>query len=642
MKKEFKMKKKRAIRNFHSSFVTELKFSDPGKFYEMCKKIGAVDDINDGALKIQCLDGLSDRESAEAVAQHFAAISNEYKPVDLTVLPAFLPALPPMQFEEYEVYEKLKLLKTTKTTLPIDIPGKLRKEVAVELTAPLTHIINTAMATGHYPALWKREYVSPVPKIKEPQVIKDVRKIAGTSDYNKLLEGFLKDIFSSDVLPNIDPKQFGGRKKTGTEHMVVALMDRVLSLLDNNNTKSAVIMAAADWAAAFDRGDPTKTTSKLIRLKLRPSVVPLVISYMSGRSMSVKFNQSESGIYSLCGGFPQGSKIGQDCYQGASNDAADHVDMEDRFRYVDDLQILDLIMLTGILYDYDIYNHVASDIPLDHQFLNPADTQVQSHLYQLSLWTDQNLMKLNPAKCDYLILSRAQSDFVTRLTVNGTKIDQKEATKVLGCWIEEEPGKWAKNTCELVKSAYSRMSMLSKLKYTGVNRTDLLDIYKLFIRSRAEYMSVVWHSSLTAAQSHKIENIQKTSLKIILADSFTDYESGLEISGLSTLALRREARCLAFAKRCLTNKQTQHFFPLNPDNPQNVRNPEKYQVNFSHTENYRNSTVPFCQRLLNKDFLLEQEKRTEKERAGAERAEAERAGGERAVAARAGARGPGA
>ena len=52
--------------------------------------------------------------------------------------------------------------------------------------------------------------------------------------------------------------------------------------------------------------------------------------------------------------------------------------------------------------------------------------------------------------------------------------------------------------------------------------------------------------------------------------------------------------------------------------------------------------MPFCQRLLNKDFLLGQEKRREKERAGTERAEAERAGGEMAVAARAGARGPGA
>ena len=373
-------------------------------------------------------------------------------------------------------------------------------------------------------------------------------------------------------------------------------------------------MAAADWAAAFDRGDPTKTTSKLIMLKLRPSVVPLVISYMSGRSMSVKFNQSESGIYSLCGGFPQGSKIGGDCYQGASNDAADHVDTEDRFRYVDDLQILELIMLAGILQDYDIFSHVASDVPIDHQFLNPADTLIQSQLDQLAFWTDQNLMKLNPEKCDYLILSRCQQDFVTRLTVNGSKIDQKKVTKILGCWIEEDPGKWGKNTTELVKSAYSKISMLSKLKYTGVSNEDLLDIYKLFVRSRAEYMSVVWHSSLTAAEAQKIENVQKTSLKIILAGSYTDYESGLQISGLSTLFSRREARCLAFAKRCLKNKQTHSFFPLNPVGLQNIRNPEKFVVNFAHTENYKNSTVPYCQRLLNKDYMLEEVKRREKGR----------------------------
>ena len=67
-----------------------------------------------------------------------------------------------------------------------------------------------------------------------------------------------------DVIPNIDVKQYGGKKKTGTEHMIVVLMDRVLALLDSNNTKSAVLMAAADWAAAFDRGDPTKTTQKFI------------------------------------------------------------------------------------------------------------------------------------------------------------------------------------------------------------------------------------------------------------------------------------------------------------------------------------------------------------------------------------------
>ena len=43
-------------------------------------------------------------------------------------------------------------------------------------------------------------------------------------------------------------------------------------------------------------------------------------------------------------------------------------------------------------------------------------------------------------------------------------------------------------------------------------------------------------------------------------------------------------------------------FPLNSHHDLNVRSHEKYKVNFAHTENYRNSTVPDCQRLLNDDI----------------------------------------
>ena len=97
--------------------------------------------------------------------------------------------------------------------------------------------------------------------------------------------------------------------------------------------------------------------------------------------------------------------------------------------------------------------------------------------------------------------------------------------------------------------AYSRISMITKLKYVGAQTTDLLDIYKLFVRSRAEYMSVAWHTSLTADKSQKIENIQKTFIKIILADRYTDYESGLVLTGLNTLAARCTARCLELSEK---------------------------------------------------------------------------------------------
>ena len=80
------------------------------------------------------------------------------------------------------MYQKLQRLNSTKSTLPIDIPARLRKEVSVELSKPLTDIINSCLSEGVYPALWKREWVSPIPKVKEPEVLKDVRKVASTSD----------------------------------------------------------------------------------------------------------------------------------------------------------------------------------------------------------------------------------------------------------------------------------------------------------------------------------------------------------------------------------------------------------------------------------------------------------------------------
>ena len=97
-------------------------------------------------------------------------------------------------------------------------------------------------------------------------------------------------------------------------------------------------------------------------------------------------------------------------------------------------------MLTGILSDYNIYLHVASNIPLDHQFLDGAHTNMQYHLDQLSEWSDRNLTKLNPSKCSYMILSRAKVDFVTRLSVGGVKIDQKGVTKMDGGDEEDKEG----------------------------------------------------------------------------------------------------------------------------------------------------------------------------------------------------------
>ena len=162
---------------------------------------------------------------------------------------------------------------------------------------------------------------------------------------------------------------------------------------------------------------------------------------------------------------------------------------------------------------------------------------------------------------------------------------------------------WSRNCKDICVKAFSRLSMLTKLKYVGTSSEDFLDVYKLFIRSCAEYCSVAFHSRLTIEQSYKLERIQKVCLKVILGEMYINYDAALEMCGLQTLFSRRQKRCLEFSLRCLKNPRTSRLFPLRKNTGQDVRSSELFIVNFSRTSYYKNSTIPFCQRLLNEHFI---------------------------------------
>ena len=212
------------------------------------------------------------------------------------------------------------------------------------------------------------------------------------------------------------------------------------------------------------------------------------------------------------------------------------------------------------------------------------------------------MMKLNELKSNYLVFSRSKEPFSTRLTMNSVTLERKSVTKILGMWISEDLS-WSKNCQEMAKKAYSRLSLITKLKYVGVNRNDLIDIYILFIRSVTEYCAVVFHSSLTQKESEKIERIQKTCLKIILGDEYLDYSNALYLCGLQTLKERREKRCLDFSEKCVSHYRNKTIFPKNPNYDKRLRESEPFLVNFAKSESYRRSSVPYCQRILNKYFM---------------------------------------
>ena len=157
LKSNFKSSKRKASKVFYNNFVTELKATKPSQYHRVTKKIGGIDQSNQGNLVIECLENRTPKEKVEKVAQSFAAVSQQYEPVDLGQLPAYLPAEQPPQLEVYKVYRKIKGQKKTKSTLEIDIPENLRKEAAEFLAEPLTNIYNNCLKEGVYPKVWKHE-----------------------------------------------------------------------------------------------------------------------------------------------------------------------------------------------------------------------------------------------------------------------------------------------------------------------------------------------------------------------------------------------------------------------------------------------------------------------------------------------------
>ena len=77
------------MRKFYNTFVTELKNTNPSKWYSMAKKIGAVNQSEDDDLKVEVLAGLTDEESAEQIASHFASVSRS---ISHWILPNFHPS----------------------------------------------------------------------------------------------------------------------------------------------------------------------------------------------------------------------------------------------------------------------------------------------------------------------------------------------------------------------------------------------------------------------------------------------------------------------------------------------------------------------------------------------------------------------
>ena len=247
-------------------------------------------------------------EIAERLAAFFNNISGQYSPLNTNNLPPNARNRTALNISVSDVVEKMRKQKKKPSSLPGDINCGLYDLYPEQLAIPVTNIYQSIIRHGSWPHLWKREYVTVIPKLPSPQEPSDCRNISCTNFLSKLFESFVLEWARQEAVPKLN--QYGGEPAASAAQLLIETLDYITSSLEDN--RAGVVLSAVDFSKAFNRLDHEHCLRSIIKKGCSNQVVNLLAAFLTQRTMTVRVGNAFSPPKTINAGAPQGSVLG--CY----------------------------------------------------------------------------------------------------------------------------------------------------------------------------------------------------------------------------------------------------------------------------------------------------------------------------------------
>ena len=550
-------------------------FRNPPNSIKFAKGLKDVLGVTKKGLKLNMFSDLSDIEISGRIRDHLTTICTEHPSIDTNKLPAFIPANQHSDIDRMTVFKKLNSIKLTKASPPDDLPKRLIKEFAYELSKPLTHVFNISVKYGIFPECWKVATIIPLPKVKIVEELGELRPVSLTPVLGKVLEGMVADTIMGDILPEVDERQYGNLRGRSTTHYLIYITDLILRGIDEMHNMASLILI--DFRKAFDFVDHSTAVTKLYLMGCRSELLPFVADFLTGRRHRVRYQGVTSEYAEITCGVPQGTKLGPVVFMAMANDLVRTV-ME-RAKYVDDLS---MAQITRILRE------------ITYQMQPKLDTLTQDCI--------DSLMAINPIKSHVMhVVPPKRPIVLPDLHLQGTPLPVVTECKLLGVYLNNEMN-WQTHINYILTRARRCFFILYRARQFAFSVITLLTLYHWYVRTALEYAAPVWHPGLTQDQTKKIERIQKRCFRIILRYRYTTYEDALRLLGETSLHQRRETLTLRLARSILRSPTHRGLLPptLGDIHGRNTRHRRRLQPVRCRTARYQKSFVPYAVKLLNR------------------------------------------
>ena len=150
-----------------------------------------------------------------------------------------------LPWKTYRAILSLNQNKSTSGTIPTKVLRSLAKEICI----PLTDFINSAILNGKFPSELKMADVIPIFKKDDPFEKANYRPISLLPSLSKVYEKLIYQQVSTFFENKLSPLLCGFRSRYSSQHVLLNLINKWHSCLDNSGVVGAILM---DLSKAFD------------------------------------------------------------------------------------------------------------------------------------------------------------------------------------------------------------------------------------------------------------------------------------------------------------------------------------------------------------------------------------------------------
>ncbi len=535
--------KRESIRNYMNEKCTNSK-TEPKDFWNMVKPF--LSNKATSHSSVQLLEGdkfINDpQEVAEVFNQNFVSVANnigqnsKYS-TDIANHPSFdlikehmlSVDSPVFDFKPTSVSEVSKILKgldPNKATGYDGIPPKAIKASSSTIAPTLCNIINKMFVEHAFPDPAKKAEVVPIFKSSSQLLWSNFRPVSILTCLSKIFEIAMSNQMDPHLETIFSIYLSAYRKLFGCHSVLIHSTETWKKALDN---KQYVGVIMSDLSKAFDCLPHNLLLEKIKCYGFSANSVSLINSYLSNRVQRVKQGHAVSSWAPLTKGVPQGSFLGPQFFN----------------LYINDL-LLDLVRHNIVPCNYADDN--SSSVICDSK--EETISRVQDMLSILVNWFDDNLMKANVSKFQFMLLcpDKDENKQTHMVQVNDIILSSQDGAILLGVHIDKTLSfnTHVKLKC---KKANSKLLALKRLS-SFLTEECRLAILRSFVVSHFIYCSPLFHFTNKYFKT-KQEKILYRGLRFVFDDYSSTCEELLSRADMCSLEILREKAIILEMFKCL-------------------------------------------------------------------------------------------